>query len=313
MNIHRRAKTTPSSRALLVGRVEGLGWTVSRASEAQGISTRTAYKWLRRWREEGAAGLEDRSSAPHRTRRRLAAETLAWIVQLRRQHRLCAVRIADITGVPRATIGRVLREQRISRARDLEERRPANRYERAAPGELIHLDIKPLARIAGVGHRIHGDRTVRTRGLGYEYAHVAIDDFSRLAYVELLPDQRGATTRGFLERSLQWFRDRGVVPQRVLTDNGPCYLARVFRQACAEQLVKHRRTRPFTPRTNGKAERFIQTALREWAYRRPYTSSELRRAALEPWLHLYNHHRPHSALARQPPVSRLNNLVSLNT
>ena len=286
---------------------------MDRASSAAGVSRQTTHKWVKRFQCEGGAGLRDRSSRPFTQPRRLCATREELAVQLRRQHRLTAQALAELIGIPRSTLGRVLRRHRLSRARDLEPKVPVIRYERQAPGELIHLDIKKLGRIDGVGHRIHGDRTQRRRGVGWEYAHVAIDDFSRLAYLEVLPDEKGATAAGFLRRAVAWYRSHGIEAQRILTDNGSGYRSKKMARSCKRCKLRHLRTRPYTPRTNGKAERLIQTALREWAYARPYVSSRQRRDALPAWTHRYNFHRQHSALGRMPPISRVNNLLSTNT
>jgi transposase InsO family protein len=311
--VHSRAKTCPESRALLVRRVLQEGWSVDRASASAGVSRQTTRKWIKRFQSEGGVGLRDRSSRPFRQPHKLAASREELAVQLRRQHRLTAQALAELIGIPRSTLGRVLRRHRLSRARDLEPKVPVIRYERQAPGELIHLDIKKLGRIDGVGHRIHGDRTQRRRGIGWEYAHVAIDDFSRLAYLEVLPDEKGATAAGFLRRAVAWYRSHGIQAQRILTDNGSGYRSKKMARSCKRCKLRHLRTRPYTPRTNGKAERLIQTALREWAYARPYVSSRQRRDALPAWTHRYNFHRRHSALGRMPPITRVNNLLSTNT
>ena len=313
MNIHSRAKTCPESRALLVRRVRSEAWSMDQASAAVGVSVQTVRKWMRRYEAEGVAGLADRSSRPHRSPNRLAEDREHVIISLRKEYRLPAVVLAAELGISRSTVGRVLRRHGLSRAKDLEPRAPVVRYEHPAPGELIHLDIKKLGRIHGVGHRIHGDLSKRNRGQGWEFLHIAIDDFSRLAYLEILSDEKAATTVGFLERALLWYRNRGIDTLRVLTDNGPAYTSLAFAALCRAHGLRHRRTRPYTPRTNGKAERFIQTALREWAYRYPYASSARRREVLPHWMHFYNHHRRHSALAGQPPVSRVNNLLATNT
>jgi len=286
---------------------------MGQASRAAGVSRQTARKWVKRFLGEGSAGLLDRSSRPHRSPRMLPASREELVIDLRRKHRLSAWALAELTGIPRSTLGRVLRRHRISRARQLEPKPVVIRYERQAPGELIHLDIKKLGRIDGVGHRIHGDRTRRARGVGWEYAHVAIDDFSRLSYMEVLPDETGGTAAGFLRRALAWYREHGIEAQRILTDNGTGYRSRKMARACGRYKLRHLRTRPYTPRTNGKAERLIQTALREWAYAKSYCSSRQRRDALPAFLHRYNFHRPHTALGRKPPCSRVNNLLGTNT
>jgi transposase InsO family protein len=286
---------------------------MGQASRAAGVSRQTARKWIKRFLDEGEAGLLDRSSRPHRSPRRLPLSREELAIHLRRQHRLTAQALAELTGIPRSTLGRILRRHRLSRARDLEPKPPVIRYERQAPGELIHLDIKKLGRFDTAGHRAHGDRTRRNRRVGWEYAHVAIDDFSRLSYMEVLGDERADTVAGFLRRALCWYRQHGIVAQRLLTDNGNGYISHLFAEVCRQQGLRHLRTRPYTPRTNGKAERFIQTSLRSWAYGRIYASSQHRLDALPGWLHYYNHHRPHAALGRLPPASRVNNLMSTDS
>ena len=305
MNLHSLARTTPISRALLVDRVTQQSWSVSEAAEAAGISQRSAYKWLARYRREGAAGLLDRSSRPLRCPSEIPSGWKAMILKLRRC-RKTGPEIADKLGIPRSTVARVLRRAGLHRLKLLEPREPANRYERKRPGELIHLDIKKLARIAGrVGHRIHGDRSTRVRKAGWEFVHVAVDDHSRLAYVEVLSDEKGTTATGFFERALAFFRRHGIKVERVLTDNGACYRSHAFLLACNERGIRTIKTRPYRPQTNGKAERFIQTLIREWAYVRPYKDSKLRVKALAPWLRYYNRQRPHGSLCRQPPISRV--------
>lgn len=304
MNLHSLARTTPISRALLVDRVTQQEWSVSEAAGAAGISQRSAYKWLARYRSEGAAGLLDRSSRPRRSPSRISAEWRALILRLRRC-RKTGPEIADKLGIPRSSVARVLRRAGLHRLKLLESRKPANRYERKRPGELIHLDVKKLARIAGrIGHRIHGDRSTRVRRAGWEFVHVAVDDHSRLAYVEVLADEKGVTATGFFERALDFFRRHGIRVERVLTDNGACYRSHSFLLACHKHGIRAIKTRPYRPQTNGKAERFIQTLLREWAYVRPYKDSKLRIQALKPWLRYYNRRRPHGSLCRQPPISR---------
>jgi transposase InsO family protein len=286
---------------------------MDQASRAAGVSRQTARKWRTRYSLEGETGLLDRSSRPRRSPRKLPESREQLLVELRREHRLTALALAELTGIPRSTIGRILRRHRLSRARQLEPQLPVVRYERQAPGELIHFDIKKLGKIDGVGHRIHGNRRTRKRGIGWEYAHVAIDDFSRLSYMEVLADECAHTVAGFLTRALAWYRQHGIEPQRILTDNGSGYRSRRVAELCQSLCVRHLRTRPYTPRTNGKAERFIQTSLRSWAYGKPYQSSQQRLEALPRWLHFYNHHRPHAALGRLPPASRVNNLVNTHS
>lgn len=312
MNVHSRARTTPASRALLIRRVRLEGWSVAQAADAMGISRRTAQKWLKRFRLQGMDGLRDRTSRPHRIRRRVGEALAQRILHLRRGWRLTALALSMRSGVSRSTIGRLLRAEKLSRVRQLEEPKPSHRYEYQAPGDLLHLDVKKLGRFrGGPGHRIHGDRRRRSRRVGWEYLHVCIDDHSRLAYVELLADERRETTAAFLERALRWYEARGITPKRILTDNGGGYRSKLVRDLCLRELLKHIFTRPYHPQTNGKAERFIRTALTEWAYGTSYRSSAERQRRLPSWLHFYNHHRPHSALAGLPPAARVNNLVSL--
>jgi transposase InsO family protein len=241
-------------------------------------------------------------------------ERVAQIERLRRQ-RLSGPAIAGAIGMPRSTVGAVLRRLGLGRLEALDAPPPAIRYERARPGELVHIDSKKLGRIDGIGHRITGDRTgqSRRRGIGWEALHVCIDDASRLAYSEILPDEKTASALGFLERALAWFARHGVVVERVMTDNGSAYRSHAFRAACAGAGLRHLRTRPYTPRTNGKAERFIQTALREWLYGKPYPSSAQRSTDMPAWLHWYNHHRPHAGIHAQTPARRLNNLLGNNS
>lgn len=303
MRLHRNAKTTPHMRALLVRRIREASWTVPAAAEAAGISVRSAYKWLARHRTGGRAALEDAPSTPHRQPRRTSPEVIAQIVAARHE-RLTGWAIAVRLQRPRSTVAAILRRAGLNRLARLEPPAPVQRYERTRPGELVHLDIKPLARIARVGHRIHGDRRQTVDGAGYEYLHVAIDDYSRVAYAEVLGDQCGPTTAGFLRRTARWFAARGVRIERVLTDNGSADVSQVFRTAAAGRRIRLKRTRPYRPQTNGKAERLIQTLLREWAYAVSYPHSWRRTRALRPWLRRYNTTRPHSALGYQPPCVR---------
>ena len=303
MTLHPNAKTTPHMRTLLVKRVQTQQWAVADAATAAGIARRTAYKWLARYRAGGAAALMDRSSRPHRQPQRTSAAMVGAIIAARRGQ-LTAWAIAVRLQVPRSTVARILAQQGLNRLARLEPATPVIRYEWAHPGDLVHLDIKPLARILQIGHRIHGDRRRVRYGAGYEYVHVAIDDHSRVAYVEVLPDQRGTTTAQFLRRTLRWFAQRGVRVRRVLTDNGSAYISRAFGAVARTARVRLLRSRPHHPQTNGKAERFIQTLLREWAYAVPYARSWRRTRALRPWLRGYNTARPHTALGYQPPCAR---------
>ena len=305
MNAHSLARTTPISRAVLIDRVLKEGRSVAQTAAAFGVSTRTVHKWLDRYRTEGAAGLRDRPSRPRRSPTRISGEREDLILRLRRS-RQTGPQIARGLQMPTATVARVLKRAGLHRLRLLEPPEPPNRYERKRPGELLHLDVKKLARIAGqVGHRIHGDRSKRIYGAGWEFVHVAIDDASRLAYVEVLADEKGLTTVGFLERALAWYRAQGLRVERILTDNGPNYRSHDYRRFCLRRSIRILFTRPYRPRTNGKAERFIQTMLREWAYARPFRHSRFRTRALTPWIRYYNQRRPHGSLDGQPPISRL--------
>lgn len=295
-------------RALIVQRIRQEHWPPPEAAAAAGISVRTTYKWLRRHRLGGRPALEDASSRPHRQPRRTSAAVTARIVAARYQRR-SAWAIAVQLQVPRSTVAAVLARAGLNRLAHLTPPAPVTRYEWARPGDLVHLDVKPLGRIAGVGHRIHGDRRARVRGIGWEYAHVAVDDHSRAAYVEVLPDQTGATTAAFLTRTLAWFARRGVRVARVLTDNGSNYRSRRFQAVAARRAVRLKRSRPYRPQTNGKAERFIQTLLREWAYVRIYATSARRTRALRSWVRAYNVARPHAALGYQPPCARFPRLA----
>lgn len=304
MHLHRNAKTTPKGRALLVERVTERGWTMARAAAAAGVSERTGYKWQARYRAEGRAGFEDRGSAPQRCPGRTRPRLEQWIVALRAR-RLSGPAIAHRTGLPRATVGHVLRRHGLGRLPPLLPKPPVRRYERSRPGELVHVDTKALGRIAGVGHRIHGDRRTRVRGIGWDHVHVCVDDATRLAYSEVLATNQQQDAVAFLERAQAWFAGHGVRLEQVMTDNGSAYGSRRWRAACAAAGLRHLRTRPYTPRTNGKAERFIQTLLREWAYAKPYVSSARRRHALLAWQRYYNQRRPHTALADRAPLTRL--------
>jgi transposase InsO family protein len=312
MNVHKNARMTVHGRALLIERVTIEGWRVAAAAAAAGVSARTAYKWLARHRAGGEPALHDRSSAPGHCPHRLPAELVAGIERLRRQ-RLTGPQIARHLAVPLSTVGAILRRLGLGRLSALDPKPPVIRYERAAPGDLIHIDTKKLGRIDGVGHRITGDRRSRKKGIGWDLVHVCVDDASRLAYTEVLPDEKKQSACAFLTRALAFFAVHGVTVARVMTDNGSAYRSHDFRHLCATAGLRHIRTRPYTPRTNGKAERFIQTSLREWAYARPYQSSAERTRAMAPWIDAYNTQRPHSAIANQTPWLRLNNLLGNDT
>jgi transposase InsO family protein len=306
MDVHKNARLTPAGREIMVRRVVEGGQTPKALSAAVGVCPRTVQKWVKRFRKEGLAGLRDRSSRPHHVRRPTPPETVACIEALRRQ-RWTGAQIARETGVSKATVSRILRRLGLNRLRSLEPAEPVRRYERERPGELIHIDIKKLGRFDRVGHRITGDRTSQSnsRGIGWEFVHVCIDDASRIAFAQVMPDEKKESAIAFLETALAYYQSLGVTVARVMTDNGSCYKAFDFRDACRNRGLKHIRTRPYTPKTNGKAERFIQTALREWAYAQAYTHSDRRAAELPRWLHRYNWHRPHGSLEAQTPISRL--------
>jgi transposase InsO family protein len=307
VNIHQHARLTPFGRALLVQRVEA-GEPVSRVAASFGVSRQTVYKWCTRGRAEGSSGLFDRSSRPHRCPRRLPAAQLHRIEQLRRG-RASSIQIARSLAIPLSTVIRALRRLRLSRLSALQPApAPVVRYQRENPGELLHLDTKKLARITRIGHRIHGDPRGRKLGTGWEIVYVAIDDATRLAYLEVLPDETARSAREFLQRANAWYLERGIRTERVMTDNGKNFIAREFREEVAQLGARHIRTRPYTPRTNGKAERFIQTCLREWAYARPYRTSAERTAALAEFDRYYNQERPHLGINGRSPQQRLQEL-----
>ena len=316
MDIHKNARLAPAGREAMVRRVIEQGRSLRSVAGQFGVTPRTVSKWVRRYRTQGAAGLLDRSSRPRRSPRATSPAVLARIERLRRQ-RLTADRIARTCGVSPATVSRVLRRLGLNRMSMLDPPEPVRRYQWERPGELIHLDIKKLRRFDRPGHRVTGNRRVRSTGVGWECLHVCIDDASRLAYAEFYPDERADSAVAFLRLVVAAYRRLGVVVRRVMTDNGPCYLSRAFRKTCRELGLRHLRTRPYRPQTNGKAERFIQTALREWAYAQTYRHDVERRAALPPWLHHYNWHRPHGSLNRLPPISTLglneDNLMTLHS
>ncbi len=314
MNVHKNARLTPQGRLLMVRRIEQDGWKVGEAAAAAGLSVRRAYHWLARYRAGGEIALRDRSSAPARYRDPAADDRVVEIERLRRE-RMTGSQIAGRLGMPRSTVGVALRRLGLGRLGNLDPKPPVIRYERQRPGELIHIDTKKLGRIDGIGHRVTGyhEGVHRSRGIGWEVLHVCIDDASRLACTELLPDEKKESAIAFLDRALEWFGRHGVSVERVMTDNGSAYRSHDFRHRLAAAGLRHIRTRPYTPRTNGKAERFIQTSLREWAYARAYQSSAERGNAMQPWITNYNHSRPHSALGGRPPASKLNNVLGFDT
>ncbi len=317
MNVHKNARLTPRGRERIVELVAS-GQTPKAVSEAVGVCPRTVRKWVDRHRREGLAGLQDRSSRPHRLRRPTPQPVIEKIERLRRQ-RWTGKQIAAETGVSSATVSRVLRRLGLHKLSALEPE-PVRRYERERPGELIHLDIKKLGKIGSIGHRITGRQTGvvnRHLGIGWEFVHVCIDDASRIAFSRVMKDERKESAIVFLKAAVAYYESLGVKVERVMTDNGSCYRSKAFGKACKRLGLKHIFTKPYTPKTNGKAERFIQTSLREWAYARAYNTSDERTAELPRWLHRYNWHRPHGSIGSKPPISRLgltgNNLLRLHS
>ena len=317
MNMHKNARMTPIGRERLVQAVVG-GQTPEATARAAGVCPRTVHKWVARFKAEGRAGLMDHSSRPKRLYRPTPASIVEQVEALRRQ-RFTGKQIAANLAISPATVSRILRRLGLNRMRDLEPAEPVRRYEREHPGDMIHIDIKKLGRFDKVGHRITGDRTGQSnsRGVGWEFVHVCIDDASRIAYAEIKKDERQESAVAFLQAAVRYYAKLGVTVERVMTDNGSCYQSRAFACACQRLGLKHLRTRPYTPKTNGKAERFIQTALREWAYARAYHCSDQRGDDLPVWLHRYNWHRPHGSLDARSPISRLgltgNNLLRLHS
>jgi transposase InsO family protein len=315
MDVHQNARLTPRCRELLVTRVLA-GRCRRTVARELGVSEKTVQKWVGRFQREGITGLRDRSSRPRRSPAVTAEALQLAVIALRRQ-RFTLASIASQLLLSRSSVARICRRAGLSRLSQLDPVPHYPRYERAQPGELLHLDVKKLGRILRVGHRITGQRTETHRDAGWEYVHVAIDDCSRVAYCQVLPDEEGVSACAFLRAAVAYYAGLGVTIREVLTDNGVCYKARRFAETCAALGIRHLRTRPYTPRTNGKAERFIQSALREWAYARAYGTSAQRINALPRWLHGYNWHRPHTSLAGQPPTSRLNldrnNLLRLHS
>ena len=306
MNIHKNARLTPLRREeMALSVIEG---RLSRADAAAtyGVSIKIVTRWVERYKAEGRAGMADRSSRPRRSPRATDPLVVERIIALRRQ-RFTGRHIAQQAGVSPATVSRVLRRAGLSRLRDIEPAAPVIRYERAHPGELIHIDIKKLGRFDRVGHRITGDRTGQSnaRGIGWEFVHVAIDDASRVAFSQILPDEKKQSAVAFLKAAIAYYQSLGITVTRVMTDNGSCYKSKAFAKTCRDLGLKHIRTKPYTPKTNGKAERFIQTALREWAYAIAYPTSQQRAAQLPVFLHRYNWHRPHTSLKSKTPITRL--------
>lgn len=317
MNIHKNARLTPLRREeMALSVIEG-GFSKAHAARTYGVSAKIVARWVERYKADGRAGMADRSSRPNRMPGMTEQIVAERIVALRRQ-RLTGKHIAIAVGVSPATVSRVLKRAGLSRLSAIEPAEPVRRYEREHPGEIIHIDIKKLGRFSQVGHRITGNpQKGKSRGAGWEFVHVCIDDASRIAFTQILPDERKESPIAFLKAAVAYYASLGVAIARVMTDNGSCYRSRAFATACRELGLKHVRTRPYTPKTNGKAERFIQTALREWAYAFAYPTSDHRAAELPVWLHRYNWHRPHGSLKSKPPISRLNlsedNLLRLHS
>ena len=305
MDIHKNARLTPHGRERLAKMILD-GQTPQAAGEAAGVCPRTARKWRARFEQEGPAGLQDRSSRPHRLRKPTSSEVIERIAGLRRQ-RMPGKEIAVTVGVSAATVSRVLQRLGLNKLSALEPAEPARRYEREHPGEMIHLDIKKLGKFNQIGHRITGDRTGQSnsRGVGWEFLHVCIDDASRVAFSRIMKTERKDCAVAFLIAAVAYYKSFGITVLRVMTDNGSCYRSRVFAKACCRLKLKHIRTKPSPPRTNGKAPRFIQTSLREWAYARAYLNSSQRAAKLPFFMHRYNWHRPHASIGAKPPITRL--------
>jgi transposase InsO family protein len=320
MKLHANAALSLNQRRRMVGRVVDQGWSLARAAEAAEVSGRTCSKWVVRYLAEGEAGLLDRSSAPMSIPHRTPEDRVEVIAALRRL-RMTGAEIALCLGMALSTVSAVLTRIGLGKLSRLEPPEPANRYERRRAGELLHVDVKKLGRIRLAGHRVTGRRKQRrttytpdgrrTGDAGWEFVHVCVDDATRLAYVEVLPDEKAATAAGFLRRAVAFYRRHGIRVERVMSDNGACYRSTIHALACRALGLRHLRTRPYRPRTNGKAERFIRTLLAGWAYGAIYGSSAERTAALNGWLWTYNHHRPHGALSHKPPIARLNELNNL--
>ena len=316
MNVHKNARLTPRGREHLVRQVAS-GQTAEAAARAAGVCPRTVRKWVARYRNEGFSGLNDRSSRPHRLHRPTPVAIVDEVERLRRQ-RYTGKQIAAELAISPATVSRILRRLGLNKLSALEPAEPVRRYERKRPGELIHIDIKKLGRFAQAGHRVTGDRQGgRSVGAGWEFVHVAIDDHSRIAFAKIMPNEKKRSAIAFLKDALAHYATLGIKVERVMTDNGSCYKSFAFRRLCKRLGLRHIRTRPYTPKTNGKAERFIQTSLREWAYAQAYQHSRQRSAQLPYWLHRYNWHRPHAGIDDKTPISRLgmpeDNLLRLHS
>jgi transposase InsO family protein len=303
MDYHHHARLTILGREQLAKSVVEGRLSLREAAAECRLSRQSAAKWVKRYRLLGASGLADSTSCPHRSPRRTSEAAAERVGQLRRERRT-GVEIARLTGLSRATVSRILTRLKLNKMRMLEPKLPPNRYEYACPGDLVHIDIKKLARIHKPGHRITGNPQDETRGAGWEFLYVAVDDHSRMGYVAMMPDEKAISASRFLSQATGFFARHNIRLRRVMTDNGPCFISDRFKENCQARSLKHIRTRIYTPRTNGKAERFIQTAIREWAYARLYQNSQERNSYLKPWIHHYNCHRPHASLKQMPPISR---------
>jgi len=316
MNYHSNARLTLRSRERLARAVTQEGWTLKKAAAFFSVSEPTASKWVGRYRKEGIEGLQDRSSRPHHSPRRTPSAQEAVVLSMRRL-RMPGFQIARQSGLSRPTVSRILQRHGLNKLSALDPAPAVVRYERKNPGELLHIDIKKLGRIQRPSHRVTGDRRDQSRGAGWEYVHVAIDDASRIAYAEILPDEKYGSVEIFLKKALSYFASLGIKVERLMSDNGAAYRSRPIAAFLRSKDIRHIFTKPYTPKTNGKAERFIQTTLREWAYAAVYQNSDHRKAHLNPWLHRYNWHRPHCSLKLKTPIQRLNlplnNLLSLHT
>ncbi|PCI86085.1 MAG: IS481 family transposase [Hyphomicrobiales bacterium] len=322
MNIHNNARLPPKGRENLVNLVSK-GLTIKSVAQRLSISVRTVSKWVGRYKLEGVAGLQDRSSRPNKLYRPTQQKVIEQIVNLRRQ-RLTGKHIARLTRVSAATVSRVLKRVNLSRMKDLEPKEPERRYCYEHAGDMIHIDIKKFGRFTRPGHRIMGSRkdlpyprATKLKPRGWEYLHVCIDDATRIAFTDIYPNEKKETAVAFLEAAIEYYKKLGISVNRVMTDNGGCYRSNDFRDACKRLGLKHVRTKPYTPRTNGKAERFIQTAIREWAYARKYQTSDLRKETLPSWTHMYNWHRPHGGINDKTPISKVdlnrNNLLTIHS
>lgn len=305
MNVHKNALLTPEGRLRMVRRALENGASTTQVAKEFGTSTHTVLKWKKRYLEEGEPGLQDRSSRPRSRHPKALTPGQIRRIKSLRQRRWTMDRIARAVGCHLSTVSLQLRKMGLNKLSALEPAKPANRYERCHAGSLLHLDIKKLGRFRRAGHRVTGNRQIASSGAGWEFVHVCIDDHSRVSYVEILPDERKESVVGFFRRAKAYYETLGIRIEQVMTDNGPGYRSRLFERLLQAAGIHHLFTRPYTPRTNGKAERFIQTALREWAYGVRYRSSHFRAKALLPWLHDYNWHRPHGSLGNRPPISRI--------